>query len=621
MKFRLGCNYWDSKSATNMWRNYDENVIREDMKAISNLGIKHLRVFPNWRDFQPVQTLYRWRGASYDNVVAGSEEFLADKTGIDQKQIENFRNFANVCNEYGISLTVSIVTGWMSGRIFVPPILEGKDLITNPTALMWMERYIRGFVSQVKDLPNIEMWDLGNECNCLGWAENREQAYVWTAFVSNAIRAVDPTRKISSGMHALSISNNPWTISDQGELTDYLTTHPYVSPSINNDYDPPNRMRSTVFPTVQSIYYSDVGGKPVIMQEQNCFTDTTANPDAACDFARVNIFSCISHNIEGHYWWCATEHINMDFAPYIWGLMERSLGVLDLDRKPKKIGNELKRNAEIISSLPFESLAPYERDGVCIISQNEHWNNSSVCLLLAQQAGLDVKFAIGDQSGVYLPKSKLYFLPGIRGCDIVYKHNWDILMDAVKGGATLFITYDGGSLIELESVFGLRANGNVRSGKNHVANFEFGQIKYNVDKELLLESVGAEVLATNEENNIVFAKNKYGKGTIFFLNFPLENNLFKQSDAFTDTDWYKIYQIVASQALEERLAVSKNPQIGITLHKVNETEYIVCAVNYSNKTEINSIVVKDGWSLESIHGSLTEIGKCDGAFYRLVKKS
>lgn len=52
--FLLGCNYWNSASGTDMWKNWDESVIKADLAELKKIGVKHLRVFPNWRDFQPV---------------------------------------------------------------------------------------------------------------------------------------------------------------------------------------------------------------------------------------------------------------------------------------------------------------------------------------------------------------------------------------------------------------------------------------------------------------------------------------------------------------------------------------------------------------------------------------
>lgn len=620
MNFLLGCNYWDSAHGTDMWRFYDEQVICEDMEALAKCGIKYMRVFPNWRDFQPVKRLYQWRMKPCDAVTV-DEQPLEDPTGVDSRQIANFRHFALTCHKHGINLIVSVVTGWMSGRVFVPPIVDGRNLINDPEGLMWMDRFIRGFVTQVKDLPNIIMWDLGNECNCLGQIQSRAEAYVWTAFVRNAIRAADPTRPISSGMHGLDAEEEGvWTIRDQGEVTDYVTTHPYVSPTIKNDIDPANRMRSTILPTAQSMFYQDLGGKPVIMQEQNCFTVTTANSEMAADFARVNILSCLAHNIKGHFWWCAHEHIHLDAPPYSWSMMERSLGILDLDRKPKSVGLEIGKMSKLIRELPFEDLPPHQIDAVCVLTKNDRWSNASAAFVLGKQAGLDILYCPGDISGLELPDAPMYIVPGVSKWAIMYKHSWDTLKRKVHDdGASMLVTYDGGSLIELEDVFGLLPHGNVKSQGMHTAQFDFGKLEYRVTHELLLQSVGAKVLAVNEEGNPVFTEHDYGNGKVYFLNMPLELNLSSQAGAFHQTDWYRIYQKAGENALRHKPILSCNPQIGVTVHKVDEENYIVCAINYSDTAQDTCFKIKDGCTLETIHGDSERIDKCNGAFYYLKK--
>ena len=181
-------------------------------------------------------------------------------------------------------------------------------------------------------------------------------------------------------------------------------------------------------------------------------------------------------------------------------------------------------------------------------------------MLLAKQAGLDLSFSIGDTAGVYPPESDLYIIPGVAGWSLLHKHAWEKIISAVReNGATLFITYDGGSLIQTEEILGLRPEGNVKSAATHTAKFSFGKLTYKVNQELILKSVGAEVLAENEEGNIVFSKHGYGNGTVYFLNFPLEKNLFTTYNAFNDTDWYKIYKVVAEKQLAKKIAVSENP--------------------------------------------------------------
>ena len=620
MKYLIGCNYWDSVHGTDMWRFYDEEVIRKDVAALAACGVKCMRVFPNWRDFQPVKRLYGIRMSPVDCVTM-EENPLPDRTGIDQSQIRNFRNFAAICEEYNIQLVVAVMTGWMSGRLFAPPIVDGKNPVTDPEALMWTAKFIKGFVAGVKDLPNIVMWDLGNECNCMGEARTRFEAYTWTAFVRNAIKAEDPTRPISSGMHGLTIEDNGiWSISDQGEITDYLTTHPYPSPTITNDFDPVNQMRTTIYPTAQCMLYQDLGQKPVIMQEQGSFSDTTANREMSGDFARVNIYSCIAHNVKGYFWWCAHEHLHLSQAPYSWSMMERSLGMLDLDLTPKPVGEEMRKASEVIEGLPFENLPEHEKDAVCVLTKNDRWPNAAASFTLAKQAGLDVKFVNGDVNDIDLPDALLYLVPGVTQWAIMYKHIWDALKEKVaENGATMLVTYNGGSLVELEDVFGIRSNGTIRTRGTHTAAFAFENLTYQVDRELLIEPITARVLAVNETSNPVFTVNNYGKGKVYFLNMPLEMNLSGKANAFHETSWYKIYQQAAEDVLDKKLLFSANPQIGVTLHKEQDDRYIAIAINYSEKRQYTEFKLQEGWQLTPIRGLTDTIDKCDAAFYQLCR--
>lgn len=611
----MGCNYWDSVHGTDMWRYFDADIIEKDIKALSENGVKYMRVFPNWRDFQPIHKLYAYRNVVRDYCDC-NEEPLQNCNGIDPVQIENFNTFANICNRYDIKLCVSIVTGWMSGRMFLPPALEGKNAISDPEVLMWMARFIKGFVEGVKDCPNIVMWDLGNECNCLAPAKTSYEAYTWTAFVRNAIKAADSSRPISSGMHGLQTNDNEsWQIKHQGELTDYLCTHPYTSKTIDNDIEPMNRLRTTLLPTIQCEFYSDLSGKPVILQEQGSFAQSLANAEMNADFARVNILSSFIHGFKGYFWWCGTNHSDLKNAPYTWSMIERDLGMLDNDRNPKPVGVALKDAGERISKLPFEELPEREIDAVCLLTKAQnHWQNGSASVVLAKQAGFEAKFVYSDY---ILPKAKIYLVPCIFGWEVMHQNIYDVLMKNVYDGATAYISFDGGQLCRFEEFTGLRSKGSVKTAKKHIAKFSFGDIEYSCNSEILLESIGAEILAVNEDNNIVFSKYKYGRGTVYFLNMPLEKTLATKYDAYNETDYYKIYSILAEPYLNSKPIRCNNPNLGMTLHKINDNKYIVSVINYSDKAQQHKLDISDGWKLSPINKSDGSIHKCDAEFYYL----
>lgn len=610
MKFMLGVNYWDSRSGTDMWRNYDASVIREDVRALAEYGVKYMRVFPNWRDFQPVEEYLAWRGNSR-GYCDYAEQPLENVDGISEEMIRRFREFAGICAEYGVQLVVSVVTGWMSGRLFVPRALIGKNVMTDPVALMWTARFIRGFVSRVRDLPNIVMWDLGNECNNLGQIGTDPQAYTWTAFVRNAIAAADPTRPISSGMHGLTSEQSAWTLRTQGELTDYLTPHPYVSKTIHNDIDPMNKARTTVYPTAQCVLYNCIGGKPTILQEQGCFSEALANAEQNADFVRVNVLSAYIHNVEGYFWWCGMNHSELPNAPYIWSMIERDLGLLDSDRRPKPVAHALKQAGELIEGLPFEVMPRRMTDAVCLLTlEQSHWDSAAPAFVLGKQAGIEMTFCTNDMP---LPKAPLYIVPCIANWSVMDQSTQNALFENVRAGATALITYNGGHFTRFEEFFGLRSHGIVTSRRGHTAAFPFGEYRYYSNQELLVEALDAEVLATNEENNIVFARHSYGKGTVYFLNIAMEQQLATAYNAFENPVYSEIYKTAFADYLAKKPIVSENLHVAVTVHEGD----IVAAVNYSDREQPCAFRLEPNKRLVPIFGSVDSIPKCSAAFYRL----
>ena len=52
--FMLGANYWASHAGLNMWHEWDAETIDSDLRRLSEHGVKVLRIFPLWSDFQPL---------------------------------------------------------------------------------------------------------------------------------------------------------------------------------------------------------------------------------------------------------------------------------------------------------------------------------------------------------------------------------------------------------------------------------------------------------------------------------------------------------------------------------------------------------------------------------------
>ena len=176
-KVVVGVNYWGSKAATQMWSRWDEASVDEDLRVLAANGMRLLRVFPNWADFQPLAAVTynsdKWNKV-YEMRMFPSEEKMPDTpagfAGVDERMLERFATFCDLAEKHGLKLIVPVLTGQMTFRNLIPPGLLHVDLYRDPTALKWEARFIDCFVRRMKDKKAIVAWESGNETRFL--AEN-----------------------------------------------------------------------------------------------------------------------------------------------------------------------------------------------------------------------------------------------------------------------------------------------------------------------------------------------------------------------------------------------------------------------------------------------------------------
>ena len=165
-EFFTGCNYWASHAGIRMWSEWKAEEVEKDLKLLAEYGMRVLRVFPLWPDFQPLTRFYG--GCGWPLEFGQNGGALKNPAGVDEEMVSRFRFLCDTAEKNGLKLVVGLLTGWMSGRLFVPPALEGRNVLTDPDALRWEVRFVRYLVRELKDHPAVAAWDLGNECNCMG---------------------------------------------------------------------------------------------------------------------------------------------------------------------------------------------------------------------------------------------------------------------------------------------------------------------------------------------------------------------------------------------------------------------------------------------------------------------
>lgn len=611
-KFEYGVNFWASEEGIRMWRNWNEESVRRDIEALKEAGISILRVFPDWSYFQPIDEIKGWQGGHRGYTADDGTTLLHDNnenSGLNEEAFERFAAFLKICEENEMRVIPSILTGWMSGRLFIPHVIKG-DLITDSSAIKQEVRFIRAFVKRFKDSKVISAWCLGNECNCLGKAVKADDAWLWTAMVSDAIRALDD-RPIISGMHSLKTPGEAvWTIEDQAENTDILTTHPYGSPTYSSDIDPINTFRPLLHPAAQTLLYRGIGGKPCIIEETGTFGELYADEESTKDYIRCCLYSSWAYDCRGYFWWIAFDQGHLTYYPFYTNNRASNYGVLKADRSHKDRLSEFTAFGEFMKKFN-QDLPERIVDGVCIIAKGQaSWPVAYNSFLLSRQAGLDIEYKFANEE---FPDSNLYIIPSLADAESIRADALAKIMDRVAQGAVLYISTGNGLIRNLGKDFGVKIH--TRSRINGTKTVDFGDgDKFNVGAiaEYKLIPNGGKVLATDENGDPIYVSADYGKGKVFWLPAQLESWLFDKSGAFHKENaapYYRVYREFAKFVPSEKCAAINSLKIGMTEHILDQNKRLLVCINYSPEAQTAEINLSKGFSkLTVYHGKGTVNG-------------
>lgn len=617
--FFVGCNYWASNAGAHMWHEWRPDVVEEDLKRLSAYGLNVLRVFPLWSDFQPIRmhTAFQQQPREVRLGEQALPETEAGQAGVSEAMLERFRFLLDTAEKYGLKLIVGLVTGWMSGRMFVPEMLQGRNVLTDPLAIKWQIKFVRFMVRTFRSHPAIAAWDLGNECNCMGEVPDTESFYCWMAAISLAIRAEDAAHPVISGMHGVRIEGMQ-TPRDQGELTDVLTTHPYPLFTPHCDTDPINRMKSALHAAAESRYCADLSGKPCFAEEVGCLGPMIAADEIAADYATASMFTLWAHDCHGFLWWCAYEQLALTDTPYDWDAVERELGMFHLDMSPKPIVSAMKqfhRFTEENGKLP-----PNLTDAVCILTRGQDtWAAAYGSFILAKKAHMDLRFADAEHA---LPDANVYMLPSIKGTSALPRRTCVELLERVKKGATLYLSLDDCLLSAFDKLTGTRVLTRCAALGTDTVHFAGVDFALDASRRICTEPCGAQVLAANDKGDGVFSVHQLGEGRVYCLHYPIETTLAvcpAAADGPAAQPLERFYQEMGLRSAAHAADIDL-PTVGLTEHVLSANERLLVVVNYEPFEQTACLSLKDGWIATECR-SIDHSAQLEGARLTLARNT
>lgn len=423
----------------------------------------------------------------------------------------------------------------------------------------------------------------------------------WTVMMSNAIKVADSEKPLVSGMSSLGTIGT-WHIEDQANNVDILTTHPYpywVNHCRNGRI---TSIQTLLHATCETKYYSNIGNKPCLVEEIGTMGPMICDDEITANFMKLNLYSNWVNGALGVMWWCANEQLHLKFPPYEYQMCEVELGMFDRDGQAKPVLDEVKQFTDWISNIDF-SLPAADDDAVCLTTWGQdQWGVAFSSFVLAKQAGVNVRFADATKG---IPDSNIYLMPSISGHSIMSAQNFCKLKDSVENGATLYISNDNGILSDFNNFAGVVVNDSETKPENGCFELNGVSINYKRERNYIISPGKAEVLASGKNEVPIFTKYRYGKGTVYYLNFPLEKNLIDVCDGF-EYNQHEVYNEIFSEVKSKCSITYNNKFVGVTRHPEGEKEWIVL-INYSPEVQITNATVKKDCEYRIVKGDLDKI--------------
>ncbi|HWP43562.1 MAG TPA: beta-galactosidase [Blastocatellia bacterium] len=225
MRFRVGINYWPSRTAMRWWRSFDEGEVERDFARIREAGFDSVRIFLRWEDFQPAP----------DRV--------------DRQLLDLLVKVADIAMRNELSVVPTLFTGHMSGANWIPEwaldqsdetarfrVVSGEKVVrarpknwySDERILEAQARLAREVALALRGHAAVWAYDLGNEnSNCVV-PPSREAGVNWLKRMAAEIRSVDTKPQITIGLHTEDLEEDRLIgPREAAKVCDFLCMHGY----------------------------------------------------------------------------------------------------------------------------------------------------------------------------------------------------------------------------------------------------------------------------------------------------------------------------------------------------------------------------------------------------------
>jgi endo-1,4-beta-mannosidase len=308
----LGANFWSRTGGPLMWRNYDPDVVRDELRVLADHGLTMTRSFFYWPDFMPAP----------------------DR--IDEDMTARFTDFLYRHTEQRLTTVPTFIVGHMSGENWDPAWRQDRDLYQDVWLVGRQAWFAAEMVRRFGTHPAVAGWLVSNEMPIYGGDQAPPQTVAaWAQIIRDAVRAAGGRQPFSLGDGAWGIEatgrQNGFRLADAARLCDFLGPHVYP---VGDD------LIRQQYAAAWQCELAGTFGKPVILEEFGVSSDFASAPNAARYYRHA------LHNslLAGASGWIAWNNTDFDLAgqdPYRHHAFEQNFGLTDAKGQPKPTLNEM----------------------------------------------------------------------------------------------------------------------------------------------------------------------------------------------------------------------------------------------------------------------------------------
>ena len=338
---RFGVNYIPRKNWFYSWQDWDAQSVADDLLAVRELGMDHIRAHCIWPFFQP--------GINY----------------LSERLLENLNSLLESADGAGLDVELTVLTGWMSGISFMPgwtaPNAQPTRNIFTNTEIIEAEKLLFTRMAQTIGAHRRFLgFDLGNELPVLlqrGNSANIEDIDAWTADLFRHVNIVAPGK-----FHINGVDHQVWwsdvAFSRQSCATQGAASIVHLYAFFNDSL---KRFGASGVGTMHLLeynvelayaYHANLGRR-VWVEETGISTEGLQESYVADYVNQVLGNAADTGVLWGVSWWCSHD-IDTSIKG-LHGPREYTLGLIDQKNHTKPLGRVISKLAEELRRKTFSS--------------------------------------------------------------------------------------------------------------------------------------------------------------------------------------------------------------------------------------------------------------------------